>query len=119
MTTPTILVVDDDRATATFLATALEDEGYGVLVATGEAALRLAREHAPALILLDRRMPALDGPELARRLRADPRTAAIPLVLMSADPRTPEEVADLLDGWLAKPFHLATLVATVAQWAPR
>src|SRR5579875_1387473 len=49
MASPLILVVDDDGATATFLVTVLEDAGYAVLAATGEAALRLAREHTPAL----------------------------------------------------------------------
>lgn len=118
MAAPLILVVDDDRATATFLVTALEDAGYHVLTATGEAALRLAREQAPALVLLDRRMPELDGPELARRLRADPETAAIPLVLMSADARVPDEVVGVVDGWLPKPFHLEPLFTAVARWAP-
>ncbi len=108
---PIILVVDDDAATTTFLAIALEEAEYDVLAATGEEALRLARERMPALALLDRRMPGLDGPELARRLRADPATAAMPLVLMTADVRD-------VDGWLAKPFSLATLFATVARWAP-
>jgi len=115
---PVILVVDDDRATTTFLVTVLEDAGYRTLAATGEEALRLARVQAPALVLLDRRMPGLDGPELARRLRADPATAATPLVLMTADAREPEEVAELVDGWLPKPFHLAALFATLDCWAP-
>lgn len=118
MASPVILVVDDDRATLTFLVTALEDAGYGVLAATGTEALRLARERQPALVLLDRRMPKIDGREMARRLRADPATAAIPLVLMTADAHDREEIADAVDGWLAKPFRLATLFATVARWAP-
>jgi CheY-like chemotaxis protein len=118
MASPLILVVDDDRATATFLVTVLEDAGYQVLAATGEAALRLAQERTPALVLLDRRMPGIDGREMARRLRADPTTTAIPLVLMTADAHDREELAAAVDGWLAKPFHLATLFATVGNWAP-
>jgi CheY-like chemotaxis protein len=118
MTSPLILVVDDDRATAIFLVTVLEDAGYQVLAATGEAALRLAQERTPALVLLDRRMPGIDGREMARRLRADPATAAIPLVLMTADAQDREEIAAAVDGWLAKPFHLATLFAAVGHWAP-
>ncbi len=119
MASPLILVVDDDGATATFLVTVLEDAGYAVLAATGEAALRLAQERTPALVLLDRRMPGLDGPEMARRLRADPRTAAIPLVLMTADAHDREELAAAVDGWLTKPFHLTTLFATIDPWAPQ
>lgn len=115
---PTILVVDDDAATATCLVTVLEDTGYSVIMATGGEALRLAQEQHPALVLLDRRMPGIDGPEMARRLRADPQTAAIPRVLMSADARNPRELAGAMDGWLPKPFPLDTLVATVARWAP-
>lgn len=118
MASPLILVVDDDRATATFLVTVLEDVGYGVLAATGEATLRLARERTPALVLLDRRMPGLDGREMARRLRADPTTVTIPLVLMTAHAHDQEELAATVDDWLAKPFHLTTLFATLACWAP-
>lgn len=118
MGTPLILVIDDDRATATFLVAAIEDAGYDVLAATGEEALRLARERVPALALLDRRMPEIDGREMALRLRADPRTAAIPLVLMTADARVPNAATDTMDGWLPKPFHLDELFATLARWAP-
>lgn len=118
MISPLILVVDDDQATATFLDTLLVNEGYEVLKATGETALRLARERPPALVLLDRRMPDVDGPELARRLRADPRTATIPLVLMSADARFPEGMEGVVDDWLAKPFHLTALFDILVRWAP-
>ncbi len=118
MTSPLILVVDDDQAIATFLITVLEDAGYRVLVAMGEEAVRLARERSPALVLLDRRMPDMDGQEMARRLRADPATAAIPLVLMTADARGRDELVYTVDGWLPKPFHLDTLFATLARWAP-
>jgi len=116
---PVILVVDDDAATATFVATVVEDEdkGYTVLAATGEEALQLARKRTPALAPLDRRMPDLDGREMARHLRADPRTAAIPLALMSAHTRDPGELAGEVDGWLPKPFLLAALFATFARWA--
>jgi len=62
-------------------------------------------------------MPELDGPEMARRLRAEPATATIPLVLMTADAHARQGIT-AVDGWLAKPFHLATLFATLARWAP-
>ncbi len=63
-------------------------------------------------------MPEIDGRELVRRLRADPTTAAIPLVLMTADAHDQTEIAAEVDAWLAKPFHLTTLFATLARWAP-
>ena len=119
MTSPLILVVDDDQATTTFLVTVLEDAGYGVRAAVGEEALRLAREQQPALVLLDRRMPGINGREMARRLRADPATAALPLVVMTADAQDRGELATAVDGWLAKPFHLATLFAILDRWMPR
>lgn len=113
----TVLVIDDDPGITIMIREALEDEGYAVLAGLGETALSLARHHHPDAVLLDMMMPGLDGPTLSRRLRDDPRTANIPIIVMSAHAglRAP---AALLPGndWLAKPFTVLDLYATVARW---
>jgi len=114
----TVLVIDDDPGIVDLVCAALEDVGYGVLAAVGQEALRVARERRPDLVLLDMNMPGLDGAALSRRLRDDPVTAAIPIVVMSAQVGL-RAAAALLPGndWLAKPFELPDLYATVARWA--
>ncbi len=84
MTGVLVLVVDDDAAIVELLEMALEDEGYHVHATCGAAALQLAHDLQPAVILLDVSMPGMDGIEVSQRLRADPATAHIPIIVMSA-----------------------------------
>lgn len=85
MARQTILVVEDNLFNLEFLEAVLQAEGYEVLRATdGVAALEAVRRRCPDLILLDIRMPGVDGQELARRLKADPATQHIPLVAVTA-----------------------------------
>ncbi len=79
-----VLVVEDDFAIAGVLADVLEDEGYAVAVSDDGEALALALADPPELILLDAMMPRMDGPEVCRRLRADPRTREVPVVFVTA-----------------------------------
>jgi len=113
----TILVVDDDAATAAMLREALEMDGYRVVQAVAGASLGVALTEQPRLILLDINMPGMDGPEVARRLRADPATAHIPIVVLSntlARGGVPPEMPN--DDRLPKPCALDALSATVARW---
>ncbi len=113
----TILVVDDDPFIVEFLETALEDEGYLVLATFNGGALPLARDSHPDVILLDIMMPGMDGVEVSRRLRADPVTAGIPIIVMSAQDRLRTTSALMqIDDRLPKPFDLDRLYATVARW---
>jgi CheY-like chemotaxis protein len=99
---------------------ALEDEGHDVRSALGEGALEAARDWQPALILLDVTMPGTDGFEVNRRLRAGTKTAAIPIVVMSAHLDVPDLAHPLLaDDQLHKPFDLAQLYAMVETWTAR
>lgn len=80
-----VLVVDDQPDERHIQAAMLSHRGYEVITAeNGETGLRLARESPPDIILLDVAMPKLDGFEVCRRLRSDPRTSAVPVVFFTA-----------------------------------
>ena len=101
-----VLLVEDDPAVADMYRVRLEMDGYRVLVAgDGETALRMVREVAPELVLLDYRLPRLDGPAVLRALRGDERTRGQAVVVLSAfdEPRLVAEGRALgaLD-WLVK-----------------
>src|SRR2546423_11109254 len=78
-----ILVVEDDPDIVEVLRCALHDAGYAVATADHRAALPLAHERQPRLILLDILMPGMEGMEVSRLLQADPATAPIPIIAMS------------------------------------
>jgi CheY-like chemotaxis protein len=80
------------------------------------ASLELARTEQPQVILLDLMMPILNGLEVSQRLRADPATAHIPIIAISAHIRGPLPPGLLVDDWLAKPFTLEQLYRTIGRW---
>lgn len=106
---PAVLVVEDDAKVRSPLGELLLEAGYGVYAATdGERGLRLAREYAPDLVLLDLVLPGIDGWEVLRRLRLDSGTASIPAVIVTALPVPAEEVVGRgAQGHLRKPFTFA------------
>jgi diguanylate cyclase (GGDEF)-like protein len=112
-----ILVVDDDADIARFIKVNLDLEGYDVLLAhDGETALSLIQDYKPALAVVDWMMPMLDGLELTRRLRADPMTASMPVILLTARGQTADKVIGLqagADDYLVKPFDTLELIARV------
>jgi two-component system cell cycle response regulator DivK len=82
---PLVLVVDDSADTREVYAACLRNAGFRTEQAdNGLTAVRKAREMSPAIVVLDYQMPVLDGLEAARRMKADPDTAAIPLILVSS-----------------------------------
>jgi len=84
MSRPTILIVDDVPTIRAILNRVLTTRGYHVIAAaSGQEALRLARQFSPALILLDLGLPGLDGWEVARCVRADPALEEIPIIAMT------------------------------------
>lgn len=110
--TVVILVVDDERPVREFLAEALEHNGYRVLQAfNGRHALHVianAGSDGPDLIISDVMMPLVGGVELCRAVKGNPKTADIPVVLMSAGvPRA--SLKANADGFIAKPFDLDTI----------
>jgi diguanylate cyclase (GGDEF)-like protein len=115
--TDLIVVVDDDVDIARFIEVNLKLQGYEVILAhDGERALQLINERQPALAIVDWMMPKLDGLDLTRRLRADPMTAPMPIILLTARGQTADKVIGLTagaDDYLVKPFDTLELVARV------
>lgn len=110
-TVSTILVVDDESNMRFMLRLILETAGHEVAEAPhGAAALEQARQSRPDLVVTDLMMPVMNGRELIERLRADPATAGIPIVVVSANPRAPLPEADAR---LGKPFDADTLLETI------
>ena len=112
---PLILVVDDTPENLAMMSELLRDD-YRVRVArNGESALRLARaEPLPQLILLDIMMPAMDGYEVCRRLKADPRTETIPVIFLTAKSEVEDETQGLALGavdYIVKPISPAIVMA--------
>lgn len=114
-----IFVVEDDPQIAAMLADFLEDEGYRVRTGVNGDALREALAAPPALILLDLMMPGLDGIEFCRRFRANPATATVPVVFVTAAP------PDLFEARLRtveyqqlirKPFTLSEILRSVQRY---
>jgi len=114
-----ILVVDDQRTNAEMVSGLLRNLGYDVEVAlSGDEALEMVRTKAPDLMITDILMPGVDGYELCRRLRANPATALLPVILVtSAEPQT-ERVKGIeagADDFLAKPVNWAELFGRVKR----
>jgi DNA-binding response OmpR family regulator/DNA-binding CsgD family transcriptional regulator len=110
-----VLVVDDVPDNLSVLHDALDESGYTVLVATsGEAALQRAAQAIPDIVLLDAMMPGLDGFEVARRLKAQPQTAHIPIIFMTGLTETEHLVAALDAGgvdYVTKPIKPKEVLA--------
>ncbi|MGA2441680.1 MAG: response regulator transcription factor [Tepidisphaeraceae bacterium] len=113
----TILVVEDERDFARLVGRTLEQEGFDVILATdGTTGLRLAREQRPDLIVLDLTMPDVDGLEVCKVLRSEPRSAHMPILVLSARASAADRVLGLelgADDYLIKPFVSQELTARV------
>ncbi len=116
---PVILVVEDEPVNSALYKHILEPAGYNV---TFTASLLAARNwlaaHLPDLVLLDRRLPDGSGLDLSRDLKAQPRTAEVPVLLVTAsvlpEDRAAADAAGI-DGFVAKPIRVALLLAEIEQ----
>jgi diguanylate cyclase (GGDEF)-like protein len=112
-----VLIVDDDEDIRAYLDVTLELAGFEVVQAGGgEAGLRAAFEDEPDLIVLDVMMPGIDGLEVLRRLRRDPRTSHLPVLLLTAKVQPDDAVQGLevgADDYITKPFDAEVLVARI------
>ena len=118
-----ILVVDDEPTIVRLMEFILARQGHEMIVAVnGEEALQKIQAEQPDLVLLDIMMPRIDGYEVAQRLRADPATATLPIIMLSAkaqeeDIRKGIDVG--VDEYITKPFSPEHLVHVVADYLQR
>src|SRR5438093_3017987 len=112
-----ILIVEDDPDIAELVARYLEKAAFETdRTASGRDALQMIAVNPPALVVLDLMLPHVDGLEICRRLRSDQKTAAIPIIMLTARAEESERIVGLelgADDYMAKPFSPNELVARV------
>jgi two-component system alkaline phosphatase synthesis response regulator PhoP len=114
----TILIVDDEKPVRELLALIFAADGHRVVLAgNGRQALELVAQDRPDVVLSDVMMPLLSGAKLCRRLKSDPVTALIPVILMSAAGRAVAARAGA-DAFVHKPFDLNEIEVLVRGWLP-
>jgi DNA-binding response OmpR family regulator len=111
----TILVIDDEKDLIELLSYNLGKEGYDVIVAhDGQSGLDVVKKHRPDLVVLDIMMPGLDGLQVCQRLRADPRTGRIPIIMLTAKATETDRIVGLelgADDYVTKPFSPREVIA--------
>ncbi len=114
---PSVLVIDDDQTTHEMLGRMLAERGFRVeWVATGDAGLHVAREQKPTVIVLDIALPGKDGWSVLARLKEDPATASIPVVMVTSLDEPRLGVALGAQDYLVKPVQPRALINTVRRW---
>ena len=120
MTSRQILVVEDNARNMRLFCDVLQASGYRTLEATtGESAVEAALEHRPDLVLMDIQLPDIDGVEALARLRADERSASMPILALTAQAMEGDRerfLAAGFDGYLSKPVDISEFVATVKRY---
>ncbi|GJL59401.1 MAG: DNA-binding response regulator [Nitrospirales bacterium] len=113
----TVLVVDDEKDLVELVKYHLEKEGLKCLEARdGETALQVARERTPDLMVLDLMLPGVDGLEVCRKLRKDPKTSSIAIIMLTAKAEEVDRIVGLemgADDYMVKPFSPRELIARV------
>ncbi|HZM36972.1 MAG TPA: response regulator [Burkholderiales bacterium] len=115
----TVLIVEDNEKNMKLARDVLQAKGYGTLEAvTGEEGVKLAKEKAPDLVLMDIQLPGINGIEAFRQIRADPNTARIPVVALTASV-TPTDRSQItaagFDAFVSKPINLKEFLDTVKR----
>src|SRR5215831_15110281 len=117
-----ILIVDDNEQNLRLARKVLQSAGFRTLEASGGAeGVSLAVEHRPDLVLMDIRMPDMNGTEVLQKLRADERTAAIPVVAHTSSAMKGDRerfLADGFDGYLEKPIRAREFPDQVREYLP-
>jgi phosphate regulon transcriptional regulator PhoB len=113
----TVLVVDDEKDLVDLVKYHLEKEGLKCLEARdGETALQMANERCPDLVVLDLMLPGMDGLEICRKLRKDPKTSSMAIIMLTAKAEEVDRIVGLemgADDYMVKPFSPRELVARV------
>jgi two-component system, cell cycle response regulator DivK len=114
-----ILIVEDNPKNLKLVRDTLQVKGYQTIEAgTGEQGVQLAREHHPALILMDIQLPGISGVDAFRQLRGDPATRSIPVIAVTASVMAQERqkvMAAGFDGFQGKPISVRELLTTIRQ----
>lgn len=117
MTREKVLVVDDEQKIVRIVRAYLERDGYYVLTAAdGRSALDLVRRERPDLMILDLMLPEVSGWDVCRAVRADPSTAHLPIVMLTARDEVPDRIVGLelgADDYVVKPFDPNELLARI------
>jgi two-component system, cell cycle response regulator DivK len=115
-----VLVVEDNERNMKLFRDVLQATGYRTLEATcGDEALALATEHLPDLVLMDIQLPDIDGVDALGRLRADARTAGLPVLALTAQAMQGDRERFLeagFDGYVSKPVNVVELIAIVKRY---
>ncbi len=118
MSKPHIIIVEDEQDMAELIAIRLQREGYSVeAIFDGLEGLAKIRSAPPELVLLDIMLPGMSGTQIATELRGDPRTAGVPIIMLTAKSEESDIVVGLhvgADDYMTKPFSMSVLVARVA-----
>ena len=119
MSAAKVLVVDDTPQNVKLLVDVLQAKGYKTLEAvTGEEGVKLAREQVPDLVLMDIQLPGINGIEAFKQIRADGKTARIPVVALTASV-TPTDRSAIsaagFDAFVSKPINLKEFIDTVKR----
>ena len=115
----TVLIIEDNDKNMKLARDVLQNKGYRTLEAvTGEDGVKLARDNIPDLVLMDIQLPGINGIEAFKQLRADPKTARIPVVALTASV-TPTDRSQItaagFDAFIGKPINLKEFVETVKR----
>jgi CheY-like chemotaxis protein len=115
---PVILVVDDDGPILVLMRNLLKEFGFqAVTAASGQEAIDVARQQRPALVLLDKNMPGMAGGEVIRTLRSEPGLNQLPILILSGERLTRDELARLgADGAVQKPFDVTLLIEQIRRY---
>jgi DNA-binding response OmpR family regulator len=112
----TVVVVEDDRASLDLISAYLDGFAVDVVIARdGDEGLSAIRRHIPAAVLLDIRLPRTDGWEVLRRVRTDPATAAVPVIVVSIVDERARGLAMGASAYLVKPVHRDALVGALRE----
>jgi len=118
-----VLIVEDNEKNMKLFRDVLSAKGYATLEArSGKEAVELALAHAPELVLMDIRLPDVDGVEALRRLRSDGRTSSIPVLALTAQAMSGDRerfLAAGFDGYVPKPVDITELVGMVREHCER
>ncbi len=114
-----ILIVEDNEKNMKLVRDILQAKGHATMEAgTAEDGIRMAQERVPDLVLMDIQLPGMNGMEALKVLRADPKTAGVPVVAITASVMTQDrqQIMDTgFDGFIEKPINLKEFLATVQR----